>query len=246
MAPVDSSVSHASSNGGNSDHSGNGDVHVHSIHRMVDIPVVKSALGYASGFYSRVKGYNPTLESGLSRAEQTVLLVADSAKPVIQKLEKPINYADSLVCQGLDKLEEKVPSIKKSPDELKSAGWGTYEAIKSYGTDRLESLRSYVTTQATNASETQVAHVVIRSLDSALELADQAMDNYLPLGQDEQEGESDGGQKSEDGQPPTTAGIVEKAGRVSDKMRKRLLRTDLLLMKRALGLLAPVKELAGH
>ena len=29
-----------------------------------------------------------------------------------------VNYADSLVCQGLDKLEEKVPAIKKSPGEV--------------------------------------------------------------------------------------------------------------------------------
>lgn len=142
-----------------------------------------------------------------------------------------------------------MPSIKKSPDELKTAGWGTYEAIKTYGTDRLESLRSYVTTQATHASETQVAHVVIRSLDSALELADQALDNYLPRTQDEQqEGDqhSGGGRQSEDGQPPTTTGIVQKAGRVSDKMRKRLLRTDLLNVKNALGLLTPIKELTGY
>ena len=88
MAPVDSSNS-------NSSHTSSGhntDVHVQSIHRVVDLPVVKSALDYASGFYTYVKGYNPTLESGLSKAEQTVLLVADSAKPVIQKFEKPSEY----------------------------------------------------------------------------------------------------------------------------------------------------------
>jgi hypothetical protein len=97
MAPVDSSVSHA--NGGNSGLEN--EVHVHSIHRVVDIPVVKSAIGYASGFYTRVKGYNPTLESGLSRAEQTVLLVADSAKPVIQKLEKPSKYIFPVLSQPI-------------------------------------------------------------------------------------------------------------------------------------------------
>ena len=91
MAPVDTSSNHANSanNSTSGPTAGPVDVHVHAITRVVDIPVVKSALDYASGFYSRVKGYNPTIESGLSRAEQTVLLVADTAKPVIQKLEKP-------------------------------------------------------------------------------------------------------------------------------------------------------------
>lgn len=90
MAPVDSSVNHvANSNGNPHTPATDSDLHVQSFNRVVGLPVVQSALGYASGFYTRVKGYNPTLESGLSVAEHTVQLVADSAKPVIQKLERP-------------------------------------------------------------------------------------------------------------------------------------------------------------
>lgn len=152
-----------------------------------------------------------------------------------------VNYADSLVCQGLDKLEEKVPSIRKSPDELKSAGWGTYEAVKKAGSERLQSLRSYVATTASSAADTQAVHVVIKSVDSALELAEQALDNYLPRGQDEGEEEPPASTDQK-----TAAGIVERATRVSDKMRKRLLRTDLLYMKRALGLLTPVREITSN
>lgn len=89
MAPVDVSNNHNSSNSNESHPS------VQSINRAMDIPVVKSAVFYASDLYQRVKGVNPILESGLSKAEQTVLLVADSAKPVILKLEGPSKY-DSL------------------------------------------------------------------------------------------------------------------------------------------------------
>lgn len=60
-----------------------------SVSRVADIPVVKSALSVATDWYGWVKGYNPVVESGLNRAEQTVLLVAGTARPVIQKLEKP-------------------------------------------------------------------------------------------------------------------------------------------------------------
>lgn len=138
-----------------------------------------------------------------------------------------------------------MPSIRKSPEELKNAGWGTFEAIKSYGTSQIDALRSYVSAQATSVSETPAAQVVVRSVDSALELAEQALDNYLPLGQDE---ESDGqGSDHKQGEgPPNTQRIVERAGRVSDKMRKRLLRSDLLLLKRALGLLTPIREVTGQ
>ena len=92
MAPVDASNNYSNNSDNsrsNSTSSSSSDVHVESITRVATIPVVKSALGFATGFYSRVKGSNPIVGSGLSRAEQTVLLVADSAKPVIQKLEKP-------------------------------------------------------------------------------------------------------------------------------------------------------------
>ena len=95
MAPVDASNNYSNNSDNsrsNSTSSSSSDVHVESITRVATIPVVKSALGYATGFYSRVKGSNPIVGSGLSRAEQTVLLVADSAKPVIQKLEKPSKY----------------------------------------------------------------------------------------------------------------------------------------------------------
>ena len=65
---------------------------VHAITKAMDIPVVKSAVFYASDLYQRVKTVSPILESGLSRAEQTVLLVADSAKPVIRQFEGPSEY----------------------------------------------------------------------------------------------------------------------------------------------------------
>lgn len=88
MAPVD--ISNHSSNASNP--TNESQLAVQSINRAMDIPVFKSAVFYASDLYQRVKGVNPFVESGLSRAEQTVLLVADSAKPVIQKFEGPSKY----------------------------------------------------------------------------------------------------------------------------------------------------------
>ena len=88
MAPVDATNNYSNETSS----SRAADVHVESITRVSSIPVVKSALGLASGLYSRVKGSSPIVGSGLSRAEQTVLLVADSAKPVFQRLEKPSKY----------------------------------------------------------------------------------------------------------------------------------------------------------
>lgn len=156
-------------------------------------------------------------------------------------------------------MEEKVPSIRKSPEELKTAGWGQYEAIKKAGSERLQHLQTYVSEKATNAAETPAVHVVIKSVDSALVLAEKALDNYLPLGQDEEPEAADGpadenaspngsvasSSSNQGSNPATASGVVKRAGRVSGKMRKRLLRTDLLLMKRALGLVPPAQQIAA-
>lgn len=102
MAPVDATTNNynndtsSTTSESSTNQAPHHDVHVESINRVSSIPVVKSALGIASGFYSRVKTSNSMVGSGLSRAEQTVQLVADSAKPVIQKLEKPSEYSISV------------------------------------------------------------------------------------------------------------------------------------------------------
>lgn len=210
-----------------------------SVSRVADIPVVKSALNVATSWYGWVKGYNPVVESGLNRAEQTVLMVAGSARPVIQKLEKPINYADSLVCQGLDKLEEKVPAIKKSPEELKSAGWEKLEEVKGYGTSSVDTVKSYVTSQVDRVRSSSYAQAVAKSVDTAMELTEAAVDNYLPASADEPAEPANGPNNQEQS-------VLTRMSALSEKMRRRLYRYDFILMKRALDLLKPVKALTSN
>ena len=137
-----------------------------------------------------------------------------------------------------------MPVIKKSPEEIKSAGWGTYDAVKSYGWTQIDSLRSFVSNQAEKASSSSYGQVVIRSVDTALELTDSVLDNYLPPAEGEEETVSEEGSNGDVSHGEASPSkLVLKASRVSDKMRRRLIRTDLLLMKRALGLLKPVQQL---
>jgi len=63
-----------------------------SITRMYQLPVVQSAWQMASQRYEQLKGYSPMVNSGLTRAEQTVQYVAESSKPVVRRLERPCKY----------------------------------------------------------------------------------------------------------------------------------------------------------
>lgn len=139
-----------------------------------------------------------------------------------------------MVCHGLDKLEEKVPAIKKSPDELKTAGWGTYEAIRSYGTQRLDSIKDYVTSQVEKASSTAYAQAVLKTVDTAVDLTDHAIDMYLPPSEEEKENEGDGDKvnggphANDDSTEQNFEKLALKVTHLSGKVRRRLPRYDLV------------------
>ena len=153
-----------------------------------------------------------------------------------------VTYADSLVCHGLDKLEEKVPAIKKSPDELKSAGWTTVEALKSYGTERLTDIRGYVHTQVEKASSNAYAQAVLKTVDTAVHLTDHAIDMYLPASAEEkEESQSNGHDKVHEGDDAETSeqkleDLALKVSHLSGKVRRRLSQYDLT-SNRVLGMI---------
>lgn len=177
-----------------------------SFNRVAEIPVVKSALAIASDQYEKLKGYS-MVGSSLMKAEQTVQYVAESAKPVVSKLEKQLSFADSIMCQGLDKLEEKVPALKKSTDELKIVGWEKVDSIKAYGYDRVN-----------DALHSPYALAVIKSMDTAMDLTEHAVDHYLPAS----EGESHSEDAAKEGQ-----NVVQRMGNLSEKMRLRMYKQAL-------------------
>lgn len=58
------------------------------IKRVRNIPLVKSAIGYASDRYEKIKGYNHLVNSTFSCAENSINYVALTAKPVAMSFEK--------------------------------------------------------------------------------------------------------------------------------------------------------------
>lgn len=60
----------------------------------------------------------PLIKKTWSTAEDTVNLAARYALPVVQTFEKPIHAVDSLACKTLDKVEETIPMVNKTPDEV--------------------------------------------------------------------------------------------------------------------------------
>jgi perilipin-2 len=186
-------------------------VQLQSVNRVYDLPMVKSTIAAVSEQYENLKS-KPIVGAGLSKAEQTVYFVTENAaKPVISKFEKPLKMCDDIVCQGLDKLEEKVPAIKKSPEELKTAGWEKYVELKGFGNAKVDDLKTYGYGQVNQALKSPYALAIMKSMDTAMDLTENVVDRYLP----ESENEAHTGRKEDQN-------VVQRMGNLSDKMRNRM------------------------
>jgi len=61
---------------------------------------------------NRVIGYS------LESAEKTALSVVDLSVPLVIKFEDPINRIDDIMCKSLDIVEQNVPMITYTPEEV--------------------------------------------------------------------------------------------------------------------------------
>jgi len=197
--------------------------------RVATLPIVNSAIGYATDTYSRLKNYNGLVNATLSRAEQSIMFVATTAKPVIDKFERPISAADNIACQGFEKLQKTVPVLNKSTDEIRAETKRWYDSsisqmvgIKQYGNDKIRELREYGVNTVNNALDSTVVKALVRSVDTAIDLTENAIDHYMPAGQNETVQQNDQNDKND------TRTLV-RMGHLSDKMRRRIY--DQLLNK---------------
>jgi len=97
------------------------------IYRVGQIPMVKAAYERAFSAYEATKSYNSLLGTTLQAAEDGVKYASETGA-VKTILHNPlVSAANNIAVGQLDKLEEKYPSIKKTPDEVWGATRDYYE-----------------------------------------------------------------------------------------------------------------------
>jgi len=86
------------------------------LNRVSEIGAVKSTWSMAIDSYEKAKQYNEFLRRTLETAEKTVTFAAgkaaDVAKPMVDRFDGQITYADALACKTLDRLETSVEKTK--------------------------------------------------------------------------------------------------------------------------------------
>jgi len=201
----------------NTSNTSNTPIKFEALSQISSIPLVNSAISLAIGGYSRLKSYNRLISATLSGAEQSIAFVATTAKPVLEKFEKPISIADNIACQGLNKLQEKVPVINKSPEEIKDETKKLFEGsvnkidgIRKYGTGKLQGVKEYSYGKVNGIFQSPYIKAFLNSIDTAIDLTHNAVDHYLPATDDEPVNDSKD-------QP-----LVVRMSSLSDKMRRRM------------------------
>lgn len=134
-----------------------------SFERFYSIPVVESTAKTAFNVYNRFKNSNQLINWYLNVSENVTLAVFESLKPALNlsMVEGPLHKIDSVGVKILESVEQRIPNIHLPPQMI-------YWNSKQYVADR-------------------VVKPVLKRADSfgdiadhAIELADQALDKYLP------------------------------------------------------------------
>jgi len=67
---------------------------------------------------------------GLNNVEKTAMNVVDLSMPFVNKFEDPINKIDKFMCKSLDIIEENVPMVNYSPEEVRGFIYSAYVILK--------------------------------------------------------------------------------------------------------------------
>jgi len=132
------------------------------IARVTSLPLVHSACDQICSLYMQTKEKHDLIKYTLETAENGVKTVATSAMPIVNKLEKPISALDGLACNGLDKLEQKVPLIKEPTDKVYG---DTIKPYVDYSVQTMTSAKDYSVNKV-NAAKDTITSVKTYSIDT--------------------------------------------------------------------------------
>ncbi|XP_050531814.1 lipid storage droplets surface-binding protein 1 [Daktulosphaira vitifoliae] len=176
-----------------------------AIKRIMKLPVVSSGVDKATCIYVRVKMSNRVIQYGFENAESTVWTVVDMSVPLVTKFEDPINKIDEMICKSLDVVEQNVPFVTYTPEEM-------YYTTKTYVRDKVVP----VLKRADSVKQ-------LAMLDDALSVADKYVDKYLP-DKDPVEDLTD-----KPNQEPSSQAVktIRHVNRFSRKLQRRLTRRTI-------------------
>lgn len=147
-------------------------------------------------------GYNAVFNWAFRTAEDAVQMAVCTAAPLVQKLDRPIQYVDQTLCTGIDKLEAKAPIIKEKPEAIYTQARNRVVdmvqpqfqkvcSLKSAGQQRAASLKELSWQKANEVLATQYGSMAVSGVDTTSALAERLLDYYFPASCDATDAEDD-------------------------------------------------------
>ncbi|KAJ7329201.1 hypothetical protein JRQ81_015375 [Phrynocephalus forsythii] len=235
--------------------------HIHStsenvLSRVASMPLVSSAYDRAASAYNSTKDNHPYVKSLCNAAEKGMRTLKEVAvhiaQPILTKLEPQVATASGFASKGLDTLEEKLPILQLTTDqvasdtkEMMSSGMASAkEAIISnlsgvVGLTReavqgsMDATRSALSHNVTTVVESRVGHIAVSSAEALLDKSEELIDDYLPI-TDEELAELAAPVKNGDLVPVRQSEqekYLVRLGALSVKLRQRAYRHSVVKMK---------------
>ncbi|XP_015187603.1 PREDICTED: uncharacterized protein LOC107072304 [Polistes dominula] len=190
-------------------------VQFESITKLSNLPIVESGIHIAGHVYKRIKSANVLMNWSLDAAETSLALAAASAKPAICTFNGPITTIDQLLCKGIDIVEQRVPAVHIPPQHM-------YWYTRDYVSNKI--LRPVLLRAGTvKQIGSHAASIAVDTLDSALTMADQYVDHYLPDDTADKTVDEVDSKKA----VSKTTRTIQHGARFSRKLQRRLTRRTL-------------------
>ncbi|KAG5344819.1 LSD2 protein, partial [Acromyrmex charruanus] len=163
--------------------------------RVKNIPVVHSAIEKTGSTYSYVKDSHHLVNWALNQAEAGLHYATATAVPIAvplaKKFEGQINAVDQKLCEGLNIVEQKVPIVKKPPQQIYDAAKAvmssslqpTIEKLntaKESATQQASTLKEISITKANELLNTQYGNMAVQGVDNTSILVNRLLDHYFP------------------------------------------------------------------
>ncbi|XP_044005381.1 lipid storage droplets surface-binding protein 2-like [Aphidius gifuensis] len=159
--------------------------------RVLGLPMVEQALAVSSSTYLRVKDSHQLFNWILTTAESSLSSATSIAAPFAKKFETPIHFFDNKLCMGLDKIEEKVPMVKETPEQIFEKGYMFALQTVQPAVSKISFANDLILSQAASLKElswnkanqilsTYYGTVAIHGLDSTAIVVDKLIDKYFP------------------------------------------------------------------
>lgn len=176
--------------------------------RLLNLPVVSCTCEMMERTYAGTKQVHPLVSSVCEVYERGVRTAGNLAvrgmRPAIDKLEPQLIAANSLVCRGLDHLEERIPALQYSPEKL-ATGFSeavsstvqtakdgitspiitVSDAVVSLASGGIELTKSVLSDGAQYVLNSRPARLAEEGAGSALTIAEQLVNYILPPSPDE-------------------------------------------------------------